>query len=63
MFATIAYLYASGIYNPLYNGLIYLMDLFPWMDAGVAIVTFTVIIRLILFPLARLSIKTQILSG
>jgi YidC/Oxa1 family membrane protein insertase len=60
MFASIAYFYNLIIYIPLYNGLIGLMDLFPWMDAGVAIIVFTIIIRLVLFPLSRKSIKTQI---
>lgn len=60
MFASIAHLYNLAIYIPLYNGLIGLMDLFPWMDAGVAIIVFTIIIRLILFPLARRTVKTQI---
>ena len=60
MFSSIAYLYNLIIYIPLYNGLIGLINIFPWMDAGVAIIIFTIIIRLILFPLSRKSIKTQI---
>jgi YidC/Oxa1 family membrane protein insertase len=60
MFASIAYLYNLIIYIPLYNGLIALIVLFPWIDAGVAIILFTIIIRLILFPFSRQSIKTQI---
>ena len=60
MFSGIAYLYNLIIYIPLYNGLIGLIDIFPWMDAGVAIIAFTIIIRLILFPLSKKSIKTQI---
>jgi YidC/Oxa1 family membrane protein insertase len=60
MFSGIAYLYNLIIYIPLYNGLIGLIDIFPWMDAGVAIIVFTIIIRLVLFPLSKKSIKTQI---
>src|ERR1035437_1010609 len=60
MFASITYLYNLIIYIPLDNGLIGLMDIFPWIDAGVAIILFTIIIRLILFPFSRQSIKTQI---
>lgn len=56
-----SHLYSVIIYDPLYNGLIYLMDVFPWMDAGIAIIVFTVIVRLVLFPLSRQSIKTQIM--
>ncbi len=55
-----SYLYSHFIFNPLYNGLIYLLDLFPWMDAGIAVVVFTIIIRLILFPLSKKAIVTQV---
>ena len=61
MFASIAYLYNLIIYIPLYNGLIWLISLLPWIDVGVAIILFTIIIRLILFPFSRQSIKTQIM--
>mgnify|MGYP006295253963 CR=1 FL=1 len=49
------------IFQPLYNGLIFLMDILPvWADAGVAVILFTVIIKLILFPLSRTSVSTQL---
>jgi YidC/Oxa1 family membrane protein insertase len=53
------YLYTTFIYNPLYNGLIYLSDLLPFFDAGVLIVLFTIIVKLILFPLSKKSVRTQ----
>ena len=45
--------------QPLYNGLIFLMAFIPGADAGVAIVIFTVIVRLALYPLSKKSIVTQ----
>jgi YidC/Oxa1 family membrane protein insertase len=48
------------VYEPLYNGLIFLMDTIPWIDAGVAIVIFTIIIKLILFPLSKKAVVTQL---
>ncbi len=53
-------LYHTFVFNPLYNGLIFLMDVFPWMDAGIAVIVFTIIIRLILFPLSKKAIVTQV---
>ncbi len=53
-------LYHTFIFNPLYNGLIALMDIFPWMDAGIAVIIFTIIVRLILFPLSKKAIVTQV---
>jgi len=55
-----SYLYNNLVFNPLYNGLIYLMDLLPWIDAGIAVIIFTIIIRLILFPLSKKAVVTQV---
>jgi YidC/Oxa1 family membrane protein insertase len=55
-----SYLYNNFIFDPLYNGLIYLFDVIPWIDAGIAVIIFTIIIRLILFPLSKKSIVTQV---
>ena len=46
-------------YNPLYNGLVLLLDIFPWLDLGVTIIIFTLIVKLILFPLSQKSVITQ----
>jgi YidC/Oxa1 family membrane protein insertase len=47
-------------YQPLYNGLILLMDLLPWFDAGIIVVLFTVLVKFILFPLSKSAVITQI---
>ena len=53
------FFYQAVIYQPLYNGLIFLMDIIPWADAGVAVVLFTIIVKLILFPLSKKAVVTQ----
>src|SRR4051812_37884353 len=53
-------MYHTFIFNPLYNGLIGLIDLFPWMDAGIAVIVFTIVVKLILFPLSKKAIVTQV---
>jgi YidC/Oxa1 family membrane protein insertase len=53
------YLYTVLIYNPLYNGLIFLANLLPFLDAGVIIILFTIIVKLILFPLSKKAVRTQ----
>lgn len=53
------YLYTTFIYHPLYNGLIFLGDLLPFLDAGVLIIIFTIIVKLILFPLSKKAVRTQ----
>jgi YidC/Oxa1 family membrane protein insertase len=46
--------------KPLYNGFIVLISSFPFLDAGVIIVIFTVIIKTILLPLSIKASKAQI---
>ena len=55
-----SHLYNTIIFTPLYNGLIYLMDVFPWMDAGIAVIILTILVRLVLFPLSKRAIVTQV---
>ncbi len=37
------------------------MDILPWIDAGIAVIIFTIIVRFILFPLSRKAIVTQVM--
>ncbi|HVU06497.1 MAG TPA: YidC/Oxa1 family membrane protein insertase [Candidatus Paceibacterota bacterium] len=56
-------LYTTLVYNPLYNGFILLIDavrFIPWLDVGMVVILFTVIVRLILFPLSRKAARTQV---
>ena len=47
------------IYKPLYNGFIILIDLLPWVDVGIIIIIFTGIVKLVLFPLSRKAVISQ----
>ncbi|MDO8510129.1 MAG: YidC/Oxa1 family membrane protein insertase [bacterium] len=53
-------LYNALFYKPLYNGLIFLLAVLPWGDAGIAVILFTCIVKLILFPLSRKAVETQL---
>ncbi len=58
------YLYTTFIYNPLYNGLVLLMNsarFAPWIDAGMVVILFTIIVRLVLFPVSKKAARTQVL--
>ena len=52
-------IYHTLISYPLYNAFILLIDALPWLDAGMIIVVFTIIIKLLLYPLAKKSVRTQ----
>ncbi len=47
------------LYQPLFNALIFLYESLPGHDFGVAVITLTILIRVILYPLMSQSIKSQ----
>ncbi len=53
-------MFNTFIFLPLYNGLVGIMDLLPGIDVGIAVIIFTIIVRLILFPLSKSSLLTQV---
>ncbi len=53
-------MYSQFIFQPLYNGLVGIMVLIPGIDVGIAVIIFTIIIRLILFPLSKSALLTQV---
>lgn len=52
-------IFFTVFYQPLYNGLIFLIGNLSWVDAGVAAIIFTCIVKLAMFPLSKKSITTQ----
>ena len=52
-------IFQTIFYQPVLNLLVFLYDIVPGNDLGVAIVLLTIIIKLILLPLSRQSIKSQ----
>ena len=56
---TITFLYREILYRPLFNGLIFLYNVIPGHDFGIAIIVLTIIIRFILYPLSRKATQSQ----
>jgi len=52
-------MFSTFFYNPIYNLLALILD-FVTTDAGIAIILATITVKLVLFPLAKRAIKTQI---
>jgi len=46
-------IFHTAVYDPLYNGLVFLVGILPTNDVGIAIIVLTIIVRIILFPLAK----------
>ena len=53
------HLFTIIFYQPLLNLLIFLYDVIPGRDIGIAIILVTVVIRLILYPFSAKAIKSQ----
>ena len=49
-------------YKPMYNALIFILDVLPGHDVAVAVIVLTVLIKIILLPLSHKMFKTQILQ-
>ncbi len=59
----ISSLFSSFIYNPLYNGLIFLVGHIPFADVGIAVIILTIAVKVILLPLAHVAIRSQIVMN
>ena len=55
-----SFLYHTFFFDPLYNALVVLFRVLPWADAGIIVVILTLIVRLILYPLSRKAVMTQV---
>lgn len=49
-------------YKPMYNALIFILDILPSHDVATAVIILTILIKIILLPLSHKMFKTQILQ-
>ena len=60
MISIISGVFHAIIYNPLYNGLVFLVGIIPTHDMGIAVVILTILVRIIIFPLSRRAVDAQL---
>ena len=53
-------IFTAIIYNPLYNGLVYLVGIIPTHDVGIAVILLTIVVRIIVYPLSRRAVQAQL---
>lgn len=53
------FIFNTFIYQPLYNLLVFIYNVFPFHDFGIAIIIVTIIIKLLLVPLSKKQIESQ----
>lgn len=47
------------VYEPLYNGLVFLIDIIPGHNIGFAVIALTILVRLLLYPSSKKAILSQ----
>lgn len=52
-------LFRELVYIPIYNLLVFLIDVIPGADLGVAVIAVTLLIKFILMPLSLVAVRTQ----
>lgn len=52
--------FKTVVYVPLYNVLVWLIDVLPGADVGLAIIILTILVKLVLYPLSKKSSLTQL---
>lgn len=52
-------IFNAVLYQPLLNGLIFLVSVVPYGDIGLAVIILTLFVKVVLFPFSHKSIKTQ----
>lgn len=55
-----SFIYHTFFFDPLYNLLVIFFNTFPFVDAGIVIIILTIIVRLIIYPLSKKAVLTQI---
>ena len=55
-----SFLYHTFFFDPLYNVLVLLFKILPWADAGIIVIILTILVRLIIYPLSRKAVLTQV---
>ena len=52
-------IFNTFVYEPLYNALVVLLSLGPWMDVGIATIVLTIIVKTLLFPVSLKAARQQ----
>ena len=56
-----SFIWHTFFFDPVYNGLVFFVDIVPGGDVGLAIILITVLVKVILLPLSIKAAKTQVI--
>lgn len=55
-----SFIYHTFFFDPLYNVLIFFLNLSPLIDAGVGVIVLTILVRIVIYPLSKKAVVTQV---
>lgn len=55
-----SFIWHTFFFDPIYNGLVYFIDVVPGGDVGIAIILITIVVKAILLPLSLKAARTQL---
>ena len=55
-----SFIYHTFFFDPLYNALIFFLNLSPLVDAGVGVIALTILVRVVIYPLSKKAVVTQV---
>lgn len=59
MFEFLGSFFYLALYQPLFNALVFLYEVLPGQDFGIAIIILTLLIRIVLYPVSAKAVKSQ----
>ncbi len=59
MFESLVHFFYLILYQPLFNGLVFLYNNVPGHDFGIAIIILTILIRVVLYPVSVKAVNSQ----
>ncbi len=59
MWQAIKGFFTTILYQPIYNGLVFLIDIIPGGEVGIAVIVLTLLVKFALLPLSIKSVRTQ----
>jgi len=54
-----SFIWHTFFFDPVYNGLVFFIDVVPGGDVGIAIILMTIVVKIILLPLSLKAARTQ----
>lgn len=59
MWSAITDFFTVTLYQPIYNGLVFFIDIIPGGEVGLAVIAITLVVKLLLLPLSIKAVRTQ----